>query len=53
MKKEFPSGGMIIKSFRRSGQGMNTELELIQIAHHLTFRLIAPNCLGVMTPSRR
>ncbi len=48
-KKGIPSVIVISAGFREAGQeGLERELELIQICHEYNLRLIGPNCLGVI-----
>jgi acetyl coenzyme A synthetase (ADP forming)-like protein len=48
-KKGIPSAIVISAGFREAGQeGLERELELIQICHEYNLRLIGPNCLGVI-----
>ena len=48
-KKKIPSAIVISAGFREAGQeGLERELELIQICREYHIRLIGPNCLGVI-----
>jgi acetate---CoA ligase (ADP-forming) len=48
-KKGIPSAIVISAGFREAGQeGLERELELVQICHEYGLRLIGPNCLGVI-----
>jgi acetyltransferase len=48
-QKGIPSTIVISAGFREAGQeGLERELELIQICHQYNLRLIGPNCLGVI-----
>lgn len=48
-QKGIPSAIVISAGFREAGQeGLERELELIQICHQYHLRLIGPNCLGVI-----
>jgi acetyl coenzyme A synthetase (ADP forming)-like protein len=48
-QKGIPSAIVISAGFREAGQeGLERELELIQICHEYNLRLIGPNCLGVI-----
>jgi acetyltransferase len=48
-KKGIPSAIVISAGFREAGQeGLERELELVQICHEYNLRLIGPNCLGVI-----
>ena len=48
-EKGIPSVIVISAGFREAGeQGLERELELIDIARQYNFRLIGPNCLGVI-----
>lgn len=48
-KKSIPSAIIISAGFREAGQeGLERELELVQICHEYHLRLIGPNCLGVI-----
>jgi len=48
-KKGIPSAIVISAGFREAGQeGLERELELVQICHEYQLRLIGPNCLGVI-----
>jgi acetyl coenzyme A synthetase (ADP forming)-like protein len=48
-QKGIPSVIVISAGFREAGQeGLERELELIQICHEYNLRLIGPNCLGVI-----
>ena len=48
-QKGIPASIVISAGFREAGkEGLERELELIQIAHEYKFRLIGPNCLGVI-----
>ncbi len=48
-QKGIPSAIVISAGFREAGQeGLERELELIQICHQYNLRLIGPNCLGVI-----
>ncbi|HEX9089835.1 MAG TPA: acetate--CoA ligase family protein [Anaerolineales bacterium] len=48
-KKGIPSAIVISAGFREAGkEGLERELELIQICHEYNLRLIGPNCLGVI-----
>ncbi len=48
-KKGIPSAIVISAGFREAGQeGLERELELVQICHEYHLRLIGPNCLGVI-----
>ena len=49
VKKGIPSAIVISAGFREAGQeGLERELELVQICHEYNLRLIGPNCLGVI-----
>jgi len=48
-KKEIPGVVVISAGFREAGMdGLERELELIQLAKKYKFRLIGPNCLGII-----
>lgn len=48
-QKGIPSAIVISAGFREAGQeGLERELELVQICHEYKLRLIGPNCLGVI-----
>ncbi len=48
-KKEIPAVVVISAGFREAGmEGLERELELIEIAREFNIRLIGPNCLGVI-----
>jgi acetyltransferase len=48
-QKKIPAAIVISAGFREAGQeGLERELELIQICQEYKFRLIGPNCLGVI-----
>ena len=48
-EKSIPAAVVISAGFREAGsEGLERELELIQIAQHYNLRLIGPNCLGVI-----
>lgn len=48
-QKAIPSAIVISAGFREAGQeGLERELELVQICHEFNLRLIGPNCLGVI-----
>jgi len=48
-KKEIPAVVVISAGFREAGmEGLERELELIEIAQKYDMRLIGPNCLGVI-----
>lgn len=48
-QKGIPSTIVISAGFREAGQeGLERELELVQICHQYNLRLIGPNCLGVI-----
>jgi acetyl coenzyme A synthetase (ADP forming)-like protein len=48
-QKRIPSAIVISAGFREAGQeGLERELELVQICHEYNLRLIGPNCLGVI-----
>ncbi len=48
-QKGIPSAIVISAGFREAGQeGLERELELVQICHEYNLRLIGPNCLGVI-----
>src|SRR4030042_2557883 len=48
-QKSIPSAIVISAGFREAGQeGLERELELIQICREYNLRLIGPNCLGVI-----
>ena len=48
-EKGIPAVVVISAGFREAGaEGLERELELIQIAHQYNLRLIGPNCLGVI-----
>jgi acetyl coenzyme A synthetase (ADP forming)-like protein len=48
-QKGIPSAIVISAGFREAGkEGLERELELIQICHQYNLRLIGPNCLGVI-----
>jgi len=48
-QKGIPSAIVISAGFREAGQeGLERELELVQICHEYGLRLIGPNCLGVI-----
>lgn len=48
-QKKIPSAIVISAGFREAGQeGLERELELIQICKEYNLRLIGPNCLGVI-----
>ena len=48
-QKGIPSAIVISAGFREAGQeGLERELELVQICHEYHLRLIGPNCLGVI-----
>jgi acetyl coenzyme A synthetase (ADP forming)-like protein len=48
-QKGIPSTIVISAGFREAGEeGLERELELVQICHEYNLRLIGPNCLGVI-----
>lgn len=48
-QKGIPSAIVISAGFREAGQeGLEREVELIQICHEYNLRLIGPNCLGLI-----
>ncbi|MGE5123101.1 MAG: acetate--CoA ligase family protein [Acidobacteriaceae bacterium] len=48
-QKKIPAAIIISAGFREAGpEGLERELELIQICHEYNLRLIGPNCLGVI-----
>ncbi len=48
-EKGIPAAVVISAGFREAGrEGLERELELIDIAHEYNIRLIGPNCLGVI-----
>ena len=48
-EKGIPAAIVISAGFREAGmEGLEREMELIQIAHQYKIRLIGPNCLGVI-----
>ncbi len=48
-QKGIPSAIVISAGFREAGKdGLERELELVQICHEYNLRLIGPNCLGVI-----
>ncbi len=48
-QKKIPSVVIISAGFREAGrEGLEQELELVEIAHKHDIRLIGPNCLGVI-----
>ena len=48
-QKKIPSAIVISAGFREAGpEGLERELELVQICHEYNLRLIGPNCLGVI-----
>ncbi len=48
-KKKIPAVVVISAGFREAGmEGLERELELLQIAKKYQFRLIGPNCLGII-----
>ncbi len=48
-EKEIPAAIIISAGFREAGmEGLNRELELVDIAQEYKIRLIGPNCLGVI-----
>jgi acetyl coenzyme A synthetase (ADP forming)-like protein len=48
-QKNIPSAIVISAGFREAGEeGLERELELVQICHEYNLRLIGPNCLGVI-----
>ncbi len=48
-QKGIPSTIVISAGFREAGkEGLERELELVQICHQYNLRLIGPNCLGVI-----
>ncbi|MFZ2095524.1 MAG: acetate--CoA ligase family protein [Anaerolineales bacterium] len=48
-EKGIPSAIVISAGFREAGkEGLERELELVQICHQYNLRLIGPNCLGVI-----
>jgi acetyl coenzyme A synthetase (ADP forming)-like protein len=48
-QKNIPSAIVISAGFREAGkEGLERELELVQICHDYNLRLIGPNCLGVI-----
>jgi len=48
-QKGIPSAIVISAGFREAGkEGLERELELIEICHEYNLRLIGPNCLGVI-----
>ena len=48
-QKRIPSAIVISAGFREAGQeGLERELELVEICHEFNLRLIGPNCLGVI-----
>ncbi len=48
-QKGIPSAIVISAGFREAGkEGLERELELVQICHEYNLRLIGPNCLGVI-----
>lgn len=48
-QKGIPSAIVISAGFREAGkEGLERELELVQICHEYGLRLIGPNCLGVI-----
>jgi acetyltransferase len=48
-EKDIPAVVVISAGFREAGmEGLNRELELIEIANRYKMRLIGPNCLGII-----
>ncbi|HDN04524.1 MAG TPA: CoA-binding protein, partial [Chloroflexi bacterium] len=48
-KKKIPAVVVISAGFREAGmEGLNRELELVEIADKYDIRLIGPNCLGII-----
>jgi acetate---CoA ligase (ADP-forming) len=48
-QKGIPSAIIISAGFREAGkEGLERELELVEISHQYNLRLIGPNCLGVI-----
>jgi len=48
-KKKIPAVVVISAGFREAGmEGLERELELVEIAQKYEFRLIGPNCLGII-----
>lgn len=48
-KKKIPAVVIISAGFREAGmEGLNRELELVEIADKYNIRLIGPNCLGII-----
>lgn len=48
-EKQIPAAIVISAGFREAGrQGLERELELVDIAHEYGIRLVGPNCLGVI-----
>ena len=48
-KKKIPAVVVISAGFREAGmEGLNRELELVEIADKYNIRLIGPNCLGII-----
>jgi len=48
-QKEIPAVVVISAGFREAGrEGLEREMELVEIAHKYRLRLIGPNCLGVI-----
>jgi len=48
-KKSIPAVVIISAGFREAGmEGLNRELELVEIAEKYNIRLIGPNCLGII-----
>jgi len=48
-KKNIPAVVIISAGFREAGmEGLNRELELVEIANEYDIRLIGPNCLGII-----
>jgi acyl-CoA synthetase (NDP forming) len=48
-RKEIPAVVVISAGFREAGmEGLERELELLEIAKKYKFRLIGPNCLGII-----
>jgi acetyltransferase len=48
-EKGIPAAIVISAGFREAGmEGLEREMELVQIAHQYKIRLIGPNCLGVI-----
>lgn len=48
-EKKIPAAVIISAGFREAGmEGLNRELELVEIAEKYNIRLIGPNCLGII-----